>query len=260
LAERLEPKATWEDLVLPAAALSGLRELTLQVRGKVYAWRMNRGLGINALFGGENGTGKTMAAEVIANDLRVSLYRVNLAAIVSKYIGETEKDLSRVFVAAERTGVILFFDEADALFGKRGEVKDSHDRYANIEINYLLQQFETYRGLAILATNMKAALDAVLTRRLRFIINFPFPGVAERRAIWRKVFAPEAEVEELDHERLARLPLSSESIHNVALNASILAARAGTSVTTPLVLEAARVEFRELDQPVNEADFLPACS
>ena len=149
---------------------------------------MNRGLGISALFAGESGTGKTMAAEVLANELRLDLYRIDLSAVVSKYIGETEKNLRRLFDAAEDGGAILFFDEADALFGKRSEVKDSHDRYANIEINYLLQRMEAYRGLAILATNMKSALDPAFLRRLRFIVDFPFPGAAERRAIWQQVF------------------------------------------------------------------------
>src|SRR5947209_9967836 len=155
---------------------------------------MNRGLGISALFAGESGTGKTMAAEVKANQLRLNLYRIDLSAVVSKYIGETEKNLRRMFDAAENGGAILFFDEADALFGKRSEVKDSHDRYANIEINYLLQRMEAYRGLAILATNMKSALDTAFLRRLRFIVNFPFPGVAERRRMWAQVFPKNAPV------------------------------------------------------------------
>src|SRR3989440_8648996 len=155
---------------------------------------MNRGLGISALFAGDSGTGKTMAAEVIANELRLNLYRIDLSAVVSKYIGETEKNLRRLFDTAEDGGAILFFDEADALFGKRSEVKDSHDRYANIEINYLLQRIEAYRGLAILATNMKSALDQAFMRRLRFVVDFPYPGVGERRAIWERVFPAEAAV------------------------------------------------------------------
>ena len=195
LAQRLDLKATWDDLVLPAEEMGMLHQIADQVgqRSKVYeewgfASKMNRGLGINALFAGESGTGKTMAAEVIANHLRLSLYRIDLSAVVSKYIGETEKNLRRLFDAAEDGGAILFFDEADALFGKRSEVKDSHDRYANIEINYLLQRMEAYRGLAILATNMKSALDTAFTRRLRFIVTFPFPGPGERRLMWQKVF------------------------------------------------------------------------
>jgi hypothetical protein len=262
LAERIEPKARWEDLILPNEAMTLLHEITAQVgqRSTVYdAWgfrqRMNRGLGIGAPFAGESGCGKTMAAEVIANALRLNLYRIDLSAVVSKYIGETEKNLRRLFDAAEKGGAILFFDEADALFGKRSEVKDSHDRYANIEINYLLQRMEAYRGLAILATNMRSALDQAFLRRLRFIVNFPFPGTAERKRIWERVFPQETPTEGLDYDRLARLNLTGGSIHNIALNAAFLAADAGTPVTLRLVLEAARSEFRKLERSVNEADF-----
>ncbi|MGH9848972.1 MAG: ATP-binding protein [Blastocatellia bacterium] len=262
LAQRIEPKADWDDLVLPEAEMKLLRQIAAQVgqRAKVYEeWgfsrKMNRGLGINALFAGESGTGKTMAAEVIANALRLNLYRIDLSAVVSKYIGETEKNLRRLFDAAEDGGAILFFDEADALFGKRSEVKDSHDRYANIEINYLLQRMEAYRGLAILATNMKSALDTAFTRRLRFIVNFPFPGAVERRLIWRKVFPSQTETKGLDFDRLARLNLTGGSIHNVALNAAFLAAKAGKPVTMPLIFEAARAEFAKQERPVSEADF-----
>jgi len=262
LARRLDPKAFWDDIVLPAAEINLLHDIAHQVaqRSTVYEdWgfrqKMNRGLGINALFAGESGTGKTMAAEVIANDLRLNLYRIDLSAVVNKYIGETEKNLRRLFDAAEDGGAILFFDEADALFGKRSEVKDSHDRYANIEINYLLQRMEAYRGLAILATNMKSALDSAFLRRLRFVVNFPFPGPAERKAIWQKVFPRETPTVGLDFQRLARLNLTGGSIHNIALNAAFLAAQANTPVTMPLVLDAARTEFRKLERPINEADF-----
>jgi hypothetical protein len=261
LAQRLDAKATWHDLVVPAQELGLLRQIAAQVsqRAKVYEeWgfgkKMNRGLGISALFAGDSGTGKTMAAEVIANDLRLNLYRIDLSAVVSKYIGETEKNLRRLFDAAEDGGAILFFDEADALFGKRSEVKDSHDRYANIEINYLLQRLEAYRGLAILATNMKNALDAAFTRRLRFIVNFPFPGLPERREIWRDVFPPETLTSGLDLERLARLNLTGGNIHNVALNAAFLAAKANQPVTMPLIFDAARAEFGKLERLVSEAD------
>ncbi|KUG20735.1 MAG: ATP-binding protein [Methanomicrobiaceae archaeon] len=262
LARRIDPKARWEDLVLPEEQQSLLRRIADQVRRRstVYdEWgfrhRMNRGLGISALFAGESGTGKTMAAEVIANDLGLDLYRIDLSAVVNKYIGETEKNLRRLFDAAEDGGAILFFDEADALFGKRSEVKDSHDRYANIEINYLLQRIEAYRGLAILATNMKSSLDPAFLRRLRFIVAFPFPGQPERRRIWERVFPPETETEGLEIDRLARLNLTGGSIHNTALNAAFLAAEAGTPVTMPLVLQAARAEFRKMERPINEADF-----
>jgi hypothetical protein len=263
LAQRLEPKATWDDLVLPAEAMGLLRQIAAQVRrrGTVYDdWgfraRMNRGLGISALFTGESGTGKTMAAEVLANDLRLNLYRIDLSAVVSKYIGETEKNLRRLFDAAEDGGAILFFDEADALFGKRSEVKDSHDRYANIEINYLLQRMEAYRGLAILATNMKSALDAAFMRRLRFIVNFPFPGVAERKLMWQKVFPPQTPTNGLDFDRLARFSLTGAGIHSIALNAAFLATtQEPPRVTMAVILEAARAEFRKLEQPINEAEF-----
>jgi len=174
---------------------------------------------------------------------------------VSKYIGETEKNMRRLFDAAEDGGAILFFDEADALFGKRSEVKDSHDRYANIEINYLLQRMEAYRGLAILATNMLNALDTAFMRRLRFVVKFPFPSVAERKLMWQKVFPADAPKEELDYDRLARLSLTGGSIHNTALNAAFMAARAASPVTMPLILSAARAEFRKLDRPIVEADF-----
>ena len=217
---------------------------------------MSRGLGISALFAGESGTGKTMAAEVIANELRLNLYRIDLSAVVSKYIGETEKNLRRLFDAAEDGGAILFFDEADALFGKRSEVKDSHDRYANIEINYLLQRMEAYRGLAILATNMKSALDPAFMRRLRFVVNFPFPGTAERKRIWQHVFPAETPTEGLDFDRLARLNLTGGSIqqHRAQRRLPGGAAGAGTGDHAP-VLAAARTEFPKLDRPINEADF-----
>jgi hypothetical protein len=262
LAQRIDTKATWDDIVLPSEEMGLLGQIASQVkqRRQVYEnWgfqrRMNRGMGISALFAGESGTGKTMAAEVIANALQLNLYRIDLSAVVSKYIGETEKNLRKLFDAAEDGGAILFFDEADALFGKRSEVKDSHDRYANIEINYLLQRIESYRGLAILATNMKSSLDTAFLRRLRFIINFPFPGKLERKRMWEKVFPEETPIELLDFERLGRLNLTGGSIHNIAINAAFLAAREGTAVTMQSVLAAARTEFRKLERPINEADF-----
>lgn len=263
LAQRIDAKATWNDLVLPKEEMGLLRQISQQVihRRKVYEdWgferRMNRGLGIGALFAGESGTGKTMGAEVIANSLQLNLYRIDLSSVVSKYIGETEKNLRRLFDAAEDGGVILFFDEADALFGKRSEVKDSRDRYANIEINYLLQRIEAYRGLAILATNMKSALDSAFMRRLRFIINFPFPNKIERQKMWQKVFPPETPIENLDFERLARLNLTGGSIHNIAINAAFLAISAETSITMPLLLTAVETELRKLEKPVNQTDFI----
>ncbi len=190
LAQRIEPIATWDDLVLPEAQLAVLRELALHGRHRAtvyedwgFAARSARGNGTSALFTGVSGTGKTMAAEVIARELSVDLYRIDLSQVVSKYIGETEKNLRRVFDAAETGGVLLLFDEADALFGKRSEVKDSHDRYANIEVSYLLQRMEQYRGLAVLTTNMKDALDPAFLRRIRFVVQFPFPDTVHRAEI-----------------------------------------------------------------------------
>ena len=197
-----------------------------------------------------------MAAEVLAHELQLNLYRIDLSAVVSKYIGETEKNLRRLFDAAEDGGAILFFDEADALFGKRSEVKDSHDRYANIEINYLLQRMEAYRGLAILATNMKSALDTAFLRRLRFIVHFPFPGVAERKAIWQNVFpADVAESRARLRPAGASEPHRRQHPQHRAQRRVPRRAGAGTPVTMPLVLDAARTEFRKLERPINEADF-----
>ncbi len=260
LAQRIDARATWDEIILPQREIGLLREIAGQVaqRSQVYdGWgfrqKMNRGFGISVLFAGESGTGKTMAAEVLANELQLNLYRIDLSAVVSKYIGETEKNLRHLFDAAEDGGAILFFDEADALFGKRSEVKDSHDRYANIEINYLLQRMEGYRGLAVLATNMKSALDRAFLRRLRFVVNFPFPGHAERLAIWRQVFPRQTPCQDLDYGYLARLNFTGGSIHNVAINAAFRAASAGELVTMAHVLEAARGEFYKLEQPVDEA-------
>jgi hypothetical protein len=261
LAQRLEAKATWDDLVLPEESMGLLRQIAGQVRQRhrVYeswgfAQKMNRGFGISALFAGESGTGKTMAAEVIANELALNLYRIDLSAVVSKYIGETEKNLARLFDAAEMGGAILLFDEADALFGKRGEVKDSHDRYANIEINYLLQRIEAFTGLAILTTNMKTAVDAAFMRRLRFVVNFQFPGIPERAVMWQRALPSQTPVADLDFTRLARLTLTGGSIHNIALNAAFKAAENGQMVTMPALMAAARMELRKLDKPFNESE------
>lgn len=263
LAKRIDVKSSWDQLVLPPEQKALLQQITNQVdqRNRVYEeWgfrdQMNRGLGINALFSGASGTGKTMAAEVMANSLGLDLYRIDLSTVVSKYIGETEKNLSQLFDGAEDSGAILFFDEADALFGKRSEVKDSHDRYANIEINYLLQRLESYKGLAILATNMKNALDKAFVRRLRFIVDFPFPDAVQRQEIWKKVFPENTPVDEnFDYQRLAKLDLTGGNIHNVAMNAAFLAAQENSKITMPLILNAARVEYRKLERPTKESNF-----
>jgi hypothetical protein len=261
LAQRIEAKAAWDDLVLPEPQRQILRDITLHVRRRrqVYdtwgfAARLARGLGISALFSGPSGTGKTMAAEVLANELRLDLYRIDLSAVVSKYIGETEKNLRRVFDAAEEGGGILLFDEADALFGKRSEVKDSHDRYANIEVSYLLQRMESYGGLAILTTNLKDALDTAFLRRLRFIVQFPFPDATLRAEIWRRIFPRETPVEGLDPEKLARLNVAGGNIRNIALNAAFLAAEDGQPVGMGHLLRAARGEYAKLERSLSSAE------
>jgi SpoVK/Ycf46/Vps4 family AAA+-type ATPase len=217
--------------------------------------KLSRGRGIVALFAGPSGTGKTMAAEVLAHRLDLDLYRIDLAGVISKFIGETEKNLKRVFDAAEQSGAILFFDEADALFGKRSEVRDSHDRYANIEINYLLQRMEDYRGLAILATNRKSLLDQAFLRRLRFLIDFPLPLAADRLRIWRGAFPAQAQLELLDYQLLGRLELSGGSITNIALNAAFLAASEQTTIGMNHVLVAARREYSKIDKLMLESEF-----
>jgi hypothetical protein len=263
LAQRIEPAAQWDDLVLPHHEKSMLHEIEVHVRRRhtVYEeWGFaragGRGLGISALFSGASGTGKTMSAEVLARSLRLDLYRIDLSSVVNKYIGETEKNLRRVFDAAEEGGAILFFDEADALFGKRSEVKDSHDRYANIEINYLLQRMESYRGLAVLATNMKSALDPAFLRRLRFAVHFPFPSPEQRAEIWRRVFPADTPVEGLDPHKLARLNVAGGNIRNIALSAAFLAAEAGEPVRMTHLARAVHGEFAKIEKPVPEAEII----
>jgi ATPase family associated with various cellular activities (AAA) len=261
LAQRIEPVATWGDLVTTPQLKATLREIAAQVRHRPtvyerwgFASRGSRGLGITALFTGESGTGKTMAAEVLANDLLLDLYRIDLSAVVSKYIGETEKNLRRVFDAAEESGAILLFDEADALFGKRSEVKDSHDRYANIEVSYLLQRMEAYRGLAILTTNMKTALDRAFQRRLRFNVQFPFPDARSRERIWRGIFPRQTPLDQLDRKRLAQLSIAGGSIRSIAVSAAFRAAAGGGPVTMRHLQEATEAEFAKLDRPMTASE------
>jgi hypothetical protein len=261
LAVRIEPKARWQDLVLPESRIEILRQIAVHVRQRSvvntrwgFAERYSRGLGATALFAGSSGTGKTMAAEVIAAELELDLYQIDLASVVSKYIGETEKNLRRIFDAAEESGAVLLFDEADALFGKRSEVKDSHDRYANIEISYLLQRMEAYNGLAILTTNMKQALDDAFLRRIRFIMQFPFPDLSERRRIWERVFPEKTPVRDLDCGSLAQLNVPGGVIRNIATHAAFLAAEEGDAVTMGHILRAARVEYAKLERPLTTAE------
>jgi hypothetical protein len=262
LAERIVTRRSFDELVLPAEQLAQIREVASQAQHRVHVYerwgfgaKLSRGRGIAALFAGPSGTGKTMAAEVLANELDLDLYRIDLASVMSKYIGETEKNLRRVFDAAEESGAILFFDEADSLFGKRSEVRDSHDRYANIEINYLLQRMEDYRGLAILATNRKSLLDQAFLRRLRFLVDFPFPSTAERVRIWRGAFPPQAEREELDYQFLGRMEIAGGNISNIALNAAFLAAGQGTSIQMHHIAAAARREYAKIDKLMVDSEF-----
>jgi hypothetical protein len=261
LAQRIAALARWDDLVLPAAQSARLREIATHARHRLtvyerwgFAARSARGLGLSVLFAGESGTGKTMAAEVLANELRLELYRIDLSAVVSKYIGETEKNLARVFDAAEDSGAVLLFDEADALFGKRSEVKDSHDRYANIEVSYLLQRMETYRGLAILTSNQKAALDPAFQRRLRFVVHFPFPDAPQREAIWRGIFPAATPTRGLDPAKLARLHLPGGAIRNIALNAAFSAAEANEPVGMAHLLQAAHAEAAKRERALTEGE------
>lgn len=261
LAQHIGSAAVWDDLVLPDTQKRLLSEIAAHVkqRLKVYeTWGFghcnSRGLGISALFVGPSGTGKTMAAEVLANELRLDLYRIDLSQVVSKYIGETEKNLRRVFDAAEDSGAILLFDEADALFGKRSEVKDSHDRYANIEISYLLQRMEAYRGLAILTTNMKDAIDTAFLRRIRFVVQLPFPNVEQRLEIWRHIFPADTPTEGLDMEKLSRLNVAGGNIRNIALHAAFLAADANDPVRMKHLLRAARVEYSKLEKSLTDTE------
>ncbi|MGH9606921.1 MAG: ATP-binding protein [Terracidiphilus sp.] len=261
LAVHVENCAEWADLVLPEAQTGTLRQIAVHARQAAvvheqwgFAAQYRRGLGLSALFSGPSGTGKTMAAGVLARELDRDLYQIDLATVVSKYIGETEKHLRKIFAAAERSGAILLFDEADALFGKRSQVRDSHDRYANLEVSYLLQRMESYRGIAILTTNMQSALDTAFQRRLRFVVQFPFPDAPSRERIWRTVFPSAAPTSALDYEKLSQLNVTGGSIRNIALLAAFLAADAGTAIAMSHVLEAARTEYAKLEKPLSAAE------
>jgi SpoVK/Ycf46/Vps4 family AAA+-type ATPase len=206
------------------------------------------------LFAGGSGTGKTMSAEVLAQTLQLDLYRIDLSSVVSKYIGETEKNLRKVFDAAEAGAAILLFDEADALFGKRSEVKDSHDRYANMEVSYLLQRMEAYQGLAVLTSNLKDAIDPAFLRRIRFVVKYPFPETAQRKEIWQRVFPKQTPIAGLDWDRLARLNVAGGNIRNIALNAAFIAADLEEPVQMRHLLEAAQAEYIKLERTLTEAE------
>jgi SpoVK/Ycf46/Vps4 family AAA+-type ATPase len=264
LARKISPKHTWDNIILPSDQLRQLREICNQVKYHHivceqwgFEQKLSLGKGVNVLFSGSPGTGKTMASEVIANELQLDLYKIDLSQIVSKYIGETEKNLDRVFTAAVDANAILLFDEADALFGKRSEVKDAHDRYANLEIAYLLQKMEEYEGITILTTNLRQNLDEAFTRRIRFIIEFPFPEADYRLQIWQKIFPQQTPLgTDVDLKLMAqKFKLAGGNIRNIALAAAFLAAEDGECVAMKYLLQATKREFQKMGRLVNEEDF-----
>jgi len=264
LAARLDPVHRWEDLVLPERHIALLRSISAYLRHRdlvLQEWGYERTVartqGLKAMFAGESGTGKTMAAQVLANELGLELYRVDLATVVSKYIGETEKNLDRIFAAAEGSNAILFFDEADALFGKRSGISDAHDRYANIEVAYLLQKMEGYIGAVILATNFRSNIDDAFLRRLDFVIDFPFPEPDDRRRIWELLLPAQAPVgEDVDLDFLAtRFKLSGGAIRNCSLAAAFIAAEEGGAIGMAHLVRAVALEYGKLGRLTLEADF-----
>jgi ATP-dependent 26S proteasome regulatory subunit len=264
LAHKVRPHYTWADIVLPPDQVRHLQEIVNYVRHRplVYGdWgfdsKLSLSKGLNALFGGPSGTGKTMAADIIAGELGLDLYKIDLSMVVSKYIGETEKNLSRIFKEAETSNSILFFDEADALFGKRSEVRDSHDRYANIEIAYLLQKMEDYDGIVILATNLRQTLDDAFVRRMHFTVEFPFPEEEYRRRIWEVTFPTEApQADDIDLHFLAqRLKLAGGNIRNIILGAAFLAADDGRVIGMEHLIRATKREFQKMGRLVVQSDF-----
>ncbi len=264
LARKVESSQGWDDLVLPEATQRRLLEIvaSVQLRRRVFSeWgfgaRRGGGAGVKVLFAGSSGTGKTLTAGVIARDLSLDLYRIDLSSVVSKYIGETEKNLDRIFRAAQWSNAILFFDEADALFGKRSEVKDAHDRYANIEVAYLLQKMEDYDGMAILATNLSRNLDPAFSRRMHHVVEFPYPDTELRERLWRVLFPAATPVDEgVDFGFLARqFPMAGGDIENVALSSAFLAAADGGRVTMEHVIRAVEHQILKQGKVPSPADF-----
>jgi ATP-dependent 26S proteasome regulatory subunit len=264
LAQKVELSYTWDDIVLPQRVLQQLREVctTVIYRHVVFSqWGFERklalGKGVNILFSGSSGTGKTMAASIIAQELKRDLYKIDLAQLVSKYIGETEKNLSRIFQEAQASNAVLFFDEADALFGKRSEVKDAHDRYANIEVAYLLQKMEEYTGIVILATNLSKNLDDAFARRMQHVIEFPFPDAASREGIWRKMLPPGAPLaSSIDFGFLARqFELAGGNIRNITLASAFMAAEEGSSISMEHLVVAIARELRKMGKMPSQTNF-----
>lgn len=264
LAQKITPRYTWNDIVLPPRRFQHLQEIfdAAKFSAIVYGdWgfgdKLSLGKGLSVLFSGPSGTGKTMAAEILARELGLDLYKIDLSNVVSKYIGETEKNLSRVFAEAETANAILFFDEADALFGKRSEVRDAHDRHANIETGYLLQRMEEYEGLVILATNLSKNMDEAFMRRLHFTVEFPFPDAGGRRRIWEGVWPGNTpRTADLDLDFMAsRYELTGGSIKNAALAAAFMAAADGGTVDLRHLLRATQREYQKMGKVVGEGDF-----
>jgi ATP-dependent 26S proteasome regulatory subunit len=264
LGRKIKPRQKWQDIVLPADRIEQLREIcnAMQHRSRVLEeWGFDRklslGKGVNVLFAGPSGTGKTMAAEIMAGELELDLYKIDLSTVVSKYIGETEKNLARVFAEAECSNAILFFDEADALFGKRSEVRDSHDRYANIEINYLLQKMEEHEGVVVLATNFRRNMDDAFIRRMHFTVEFPLPSEADRRRIWQQILPKDTpQADDLDFEFMARrFEIPGGNIRNVAMTAAFLAASDGGVVNMNHLLHGTRREYQKMGKVVMQGEF-----
>ena len=264
LAKRIKPKYNRGDLILPKEKKEQLKEVKNYIKNKgvvYYDWgfdnKLSLGKGLNILFSGASGTGKTMAAEVIASELNLDLYKIDLSMVVSKYIGETEKNLNRIFKEAEQSNAILFFDEADALFGKRSEVRDSHDRYANIEISYLLQKMEENEGIVIMATNLSQNIDDAFLRRMHFTVEFPFPEEEYRYKIWQSLFPKEAPLsEDIDFEFLAkRFKLAGGNIKNIIVNAAFFAAEDSSVITIEHVIRAAKREFQKIGKVCSQSEF-----
>ncbi|HEX6904108.1 MAG TPA: ATP-binding protein [Thermoanaerobaculia bacterium] len=264
LAQKITPKYGWSDIVLPADRLEVLREIcnAVRYRSRVYEdWgfggKLSLGKGLNVLFAGPPGTGKTMGAEVLAGELGLDLYKIDLSTVVSKYIGETEKNLARIFAEGETSNALLFFDEADALFGKRSEVRDSHDRYANLEISYLLQRMDEYEGVVILATNLRKNMDEAFVRRMHFTLEFPFPTESDRQRIWTGLWpAATPRREEIDLALLAhRYEIAGGNIRNIILAAAFLAASDGGTVTMGHLLRATQREYQKMGKVVRDGEF-----
>lgn len=261
LAERIESNYEWVDLVLPLAQKQTLEEIVAFTRHRhqvysdwEFAAKSKQGQGGSCLFYGASGTGKTMAASAIANSLGLDLFRVDLSQVVNKYIGETEKNLARIFDTAQDSGAILLFDEADALFGKRTEIKSSNDRHANVGTSYLLQRMESYSGLAILTTNLKKEMDNAFMRRIRFLVQFPFPDIETRQKIWANVFPQKTPTRDLDFNKLASLDVAGGNIKNIALNAAFYAAEENCEISMRHLAKAARRDFQKLEKTVRETE------